>query len=99
MGDDDFPQHGEAVAAEVVTGLDQAVVETVQGRHQRHHHEQERRVDEADHDRRVVVQHLHRAGGQPRPLQEAADDAGFAQQDHPAESAHQLADPERDQAE
>ena len=98
MRDDDRAQHRPAVAAEIVGRLDQRVVEALEARIQRDHHEQQRGVDKTDEDGRVAVEHLDRRVGDAERHEDARQHAGLAQQDHPAERAHGLADPERDQA-
>ena len=99
MRDDDLAQHAKAVSAKVVTRLDHRVVKAFKRRDKRHDHEQHRGIDKPDHHRRIIVKHLHRPRGEAKILQQGRDQPGFAQQDHPAECAHQFGHPERHETE
>ena len=87
-----------AGAAQVVGRFDERIVQAFQRTDQRHHHEQQRAVDECDEYGRVVVQQLHWLLREAEVHQHGRQHARFPQQDHPAQRAHRFADPERDQA-
>ena len=86
-------------AAKIVASLDHRRIEALQRVRQRHDHEQQPAIDKAQDDRAVVVEQFDRLVGKAGHAQHIGDDSGLAQQHHPAERAHELRDPERQQAE
>ena len=75
-----------------------ALSRLLQTRDERNHHEQHRGIHQADQDGRVVIQQFDRHGRYAELDQQRGQHSGLAQQNHPAERAHRLADPERNQA-
>ena len=78
--------------------FNQRVVQAFEGADQRHHHEQHGGVNQTQQNRRVAVEQFHWRCRDAELHQQRGQHPGLAQQDHPAQRAHGLADPERNQA-
>ena len=91
-------KYGEAAGAQIVCCLDQRVIEAFQARDERNHHEQQRGVDESDQYGGIVIQQFDRYRSDTELDEQRRQHAGLAQQYHPAQRSHRLADPEWNEA-
>ena len=94
MGNNDFPDYGKHVGAQVEGRLYQAVIQAVHDAQQRNDHEEHGGIDEAHGHRHIVVEHFHRLLQDSPVNQKMIDHAAFSQQNHPPVDAHQFTDPE-----
>src|SRR6202051_4016320 len=91
-------QDGESAGPKIVGGLDQRIVQALEAGNERYDHEQQRRINQTNQYRGVVVQQFDGDRGDSKLHEQRRQDSGFPQQNHPSEGAYRLTDPEWDQA-